>query len=125
MAVREFELEHGFVVGRGADAEKHFDVVLRELGSGDLIDASMAAEKVAFTPDGKAVSYTSDVLYGFELLRRQVQSIGDIQGPLSLKDLRKFHPDDLEKLQSEASELDRLVLAVADRGRDEPAGGNR
>ena len=39
--------------------------------------------------NGKAVAYTSDVLYGLNLLCRQVEYIGEIKGPLTINMLKK------------------------------------
>ncbi len=52
------------------------EVGLRELTSADLIDAQLEAEKVV-VQNGKAVAYTSDVLYGLNLLCRQMEYIGE------------------------------------------------
>ena len=119
MAKLDFQLTHGIPFGKGADAELQYEVVLRELNSGDLIDAALDAERVVFADEGKkAIAYTSDVLYGFELLRRQVSSVGVIQGPLTLKQLRLFAPEDLNLLQGKAEKLDSLMMDMSERGRD-------
>lgn len=113
MAIMTFNLEHGLQVGEKA----HFEVGLKELTSGDYIDAQLAAEKVIVNDD-KAIAYTSDVLYGIELLVRQVEYIGSIQGPISIKELRKLHQDDFKMLQDKASELDALIAQeLESRGR--------
>lgn len=113
MAVMTFDLEYGLTVGD----KTHHEVGLKELASGDYIDAQLAAEKVV-VQDGKAVAYTSDVLYGLELLVRQVEYIGAVQGPISVKELRKLHQDDFALLQQKATELDKLIAQeLADRGR--------
>ncbi len=113
MAIMTFNLDHGLKVGDVA----HFEVGLRELESGDYIDAQIAAEKVIVNQD-KAISYTSDVLYGIELLLRQVEYIGQVQGPISIKELRRLHPDDLKMLQEKASEHDSLITKELEkRGR--------
>ncbi|NAX01435.1 hypothetical protein CAG61_06110 [Vibrio sp. V34_P3A8T189] len=113
MAIMTFNLEHGFKVGENT----HFEVGLRELDSGDYIDAQLAAEKV-IVHDGKAVAYTSDVMYGLELLLRQVEYIGSVQGPISVKDLRRLHQDDFKMLQEKATELDALIAEeLSARGR--------
>ncbi|EOG1474684.1 phage tail assembly protein [Vibrio parahaemolyticus] len=113
MAIMTFNLEHGLKVGDNA----HFEVGLRELNSGDYIDAQIAAEKVIVNED-KAISYTSDVLYGIELLVRQVEYIGSVQGPISIKELRKLHQEDFKLLQDKAKELDELIATeLAKRGR--------
>ncbi|AWK84471.1 phage tail assembly protein [Photobacterium damselae] len=113
MAIMTFNLIHGFKAGE----ETHFEVALKELTSKDVIDAQMASEKVAVV-EGKAVAYTSDVLMGLELMRRQVESIGTFKGPLSVKDLCRLHPDDLSALQKKSEELDNLLAEeLATRGR--------
>lgn len=126
MAKIEFTLKHGIPFGKGRDAEMQYDVVLRELNAGDIIDASEDAERVMFSPSGGAVAYTSNVRAGYELLRRQIASIGDIQGPLEMKDLRRMHRDDMEMLQQKAEALDTLLMdaasKVVQRGEDEPVG---
>lgn len=113
MAIMTFDLEHGYKVGE----RTHSEVGLKELTSGDYIDAQLAAEKVIVSED-KAVAYTSDVLYGLELLVRQIEYIGVIQGPFSIKELRKLHQDDFKLVQEKATELDELIAKeLAKRGR--------
>ncbi|WP_153448481.1 phage tail assembly protein [Vibrio algicola] len=113
MAIMTFELPHGYKAGETT----HLEVGLRELSSGDYIDAQLAAEKVVMQ-NGVAVAYTSDVMYGLELLMRQVEFIGSVQGPLSIKELRKLHADDFNLLQQKASELDQLLIKELEaRGR--------
>ena len=122
MATMTFDLTHGFTVHGESGPVTHHEVALRELTSADIIDAQLEAEKVV-VQGNKAVAYTSDVLLGLELMRRQVASIGDFQGPLSLKDLRRLHPDDLGALQAKTDELDKLLAEeLSRRGRSEPAG---
>lgn len=113
MAIMTFDLEHGLKVGDNT----HLEVGLKELNSGDYIDAQVAAEKV-IVHDGHAVAYTSDVLFGLELLMRQVEYIGSVQGPISVKELRRLHQDDFKLLQSKAEELDNMIAQeLANRGR--------
>lgn len=113
MAVMTFDLTHGLKVGETVNLE----VGLRELNSGDYIDAQLAAEKVV-VQDGKAIAYTSDVMYGLQLLVRQVEYIGKVQGPIDVKELRKLHQNDFTLLQVKASELDQLIAQeLAERGR--------
>lgn len=114
MAIMTFELEDGFAAGE----QTHFEVGLRELNSKDVIDAQLASEKVAVVK-GKAMAYTSNVNMGLELLRRQVEFVGSYQGPLSLKELYRFSPKDLDELRKKAEELDGLLAEELDeRGRD-------
>jgi phage FluMu protein gp41 len=113
MAIMTFELEHGFKVGEST----HTEVGLRKLTTGDYIDAQLAAEKVV-VQNNKALAYTSDVLMGLEMLGRQVEYIGQVQGPFSIKDMRKLHEDDFQMIQEKAEELDnQLAEALAQRGR--------
>ncbi|CAI0743477.1 phage tail assembly protein [Serratia ficaria] len=123
MAQMTVTLIHGLVTGKGtSDEATHVEVTLRELGSKDIVDAQLAAERVVIGENGKAVAYCSEVLMGLELLRRQIASIGSIPGPLSLKQLYQLHPKDLNKLTTQADELDDLLAEVADRGRADAAG---
>jgi len=123
MAVMTFELKHGLkAMGGGDEPLLHREVGLRELTAADLIEAQLDSEKVVVN-NGKAVAYTSDVLYGLNLLCRQVEYIGEIKGPLDIKQLKRMHVDDLGMLQDKAQELDMaLTDALADRGRSDPAG---
>lgn len=113
MAISDFSLYHGMPFGKGRDMELQYDVELRELTASDVIDSRIAAERVSLvqTEDGKTkpVAYHSDIIMGIELLRRQVRCIGEIQGPLSMKQLRSLHLEDLELLQQKAAELNKAV----------------
>ncbi|WP_265432818.1 phage tail assembly protein [Aeromonas salmonicida] len=123
MALTTFQLEHGLkAMGGGDEPLIYREVGLRELTAADLIDAQLDAEKVV-VQHGKAVAYTSDVLYGLNLLCRQVAYVGEITGPLDIKMLKKLHVDDFQLLQSKAQELDMaLAEALAERGRSHSAG---
>jgi phage FluMu protein gp41 len=123
MALITFELLHGIEAkGSGDEPLLYREVGLRELTTADLIKAQLDAEKVV-VQNGKAVAYTSDVMYGLNLLCRQVDYIGEIKGPLSLKMLEKLHIDDFSMLQAKANELDgALMEALAERGRSDSAG---
>lgn len=119
MAIMTFTLEHGYKV-TGADGEATYEkeVGLRELTASDIIDSQLEAEQVVELASGKVAAYTSDVCMGLNMLCRQVEYIGEIQGPLNMKQLRNLHRDDLTLLQNKAAELDRLVLEeIAKRGR--------
>ncbi|WP_270803884.1 MULTISPECIES: phage tail assembly protein [unclassified Aeromonas] len=128
MAIITFELEHG-LKAEGSDGESllYREVGLRELTTPDLIDAQLAAEKVVVHANGKAVAYTSDVLYGLELLRRQISYIGELPGPIDIKEIRKLKPEDFALIQSKAQELDQalaeeLANRIEARGRSDSAG---
>lgn len=113
MAVMTLTLIDGYVLG---DAT-YQDVGLRELTTEDLIDAQLAAEKVAVV-EGKPVAYTSDVIFGLEMLCRQIEYVGKVQGPLSVKELSKFSAADFTLIQQKAQELDAMILQELEaRGR--------
>lgn len=127
MAVITFPLEHGLkAMGSGDEPLLYREVGLRELSTPDFIDAQLAAEKVV-VHEGKAVAYTSDVLYGLELLRRQIEYIGEIKGPIDIKIIRKLHTEDFDLVQRKARELDQalaeeLAKRIEARGRSDSAG---
>ncbi|PMI33514.1 hypothetical protein BCT30_04915 [Enterovibrio norvegicus] len=127
MAKIEFSLEHGLLFGKGQDAEPHYDVVLRELTTRDVIEARTKAEQVVFVPDPqtgteRGITVVSEVKMGIELLCRQVASIGDIQGPLSVRQLYGLHVDDFALLNEQAERLDAAVEVAEKRGRLEQPG---
>ncbi len=123
MALITFQLEHGLkAMGSGDEPLLYREVGLRELNAADLIDAQLESEKVV-VQNGKAVAYTSDVLYGLNLLCRQVEYIGELPGPLTINMVKKLHVDDFALLQSKAQELDMaLTEELAKRGRSDSAG---
>jgi phage FluMu protein gp41 len=127
MAILVFELKHGLTVGKGADAETHYEVELRELTTADVIDSELAAEKVVVVGANgseKGIAYTSGVIMGLELLRRQVARIGEIDGPVSMKLLRQLHPDDMKMLNDKADEMDKALAGIGNRGRSDAVGEN-
>lgn len=128
MAKIEFTLEHGIPFGRGKDKEMQYDVVLRELTTADVIDARTDSEKVIFVPDdegnGKAITVVSEVSMGLELLRRQIASVGEIKGPLSMKQLRAMKLTDFDLLNIHAEKLDAATEVIAKRGRLEQSSGD-
>lgn len=119
MAIMTFMLKHGLPIKvEGGDATHYFEVGLRELSTGDILDARQAAERVVML-NGQAVAYCSDATLGLELLCRQVEYIGDIQGPLTANMVRKLHPDDFQLINDKAVELDKLMMQELEaRGRD-------
>lgn len=128
MALTTFELEHGLkAMGSGDEPLLYREVGLRELNTNDIIDAQLAAEKVVVHENGKAVAYTSDVLYGLELLRRQIEYIGEVKGPIDIKMIRKLHTEDFDLVQRKAQELDQalaedLAKRIEAKGRSNSAG---
>lgn len=125
MAVREFELKHGLVIGNGIVK----NVRLREPTAGDVIEAQDESEKLVMMPDPKngmtPTLVTSPARMGIEVLRRQILAIDDFNGPLDLSDMKRLHPEDLNLMQHEAEELEAFAAAefasqaVSQRGRSD------
>lgn len=107
MAEVTVELEKGLVVGE----KTHTTAVIRELTAGDIFDAQAEAERVVHTEEGPQL-VASPSAVGIHTLRRQIAKIGDVEGPLSLGEMRKLHPVDLELLQEECEKLEQAVIAA-------------
>ncbi len=117
MAEITFVLKHGLKVGE----DTLTDVVMRELTAGDVLGAKEESEKLCHTVEGP-VFVTSPTLMGANVLRRQIVRIGDMQGPLSLHDLRRLHTQDFVLLQRKADELDAAFLNAAEALRSDAGG---
>jgi phage FluMu protein gp41 len=119
MAVMTFELEDGLKVGDTA----HKEIGLRELTPSDVFEAQLASEKIGMI-NNRPYAYTSDIQMGMELLCRQVEYIGVVQGPFRVKELLKLSSKDFALLQQKSSELDNVIFPqevmeeVEVRGRD-------
>lgn len=117
MAKIEFQLKHGLPFGKGDDAELQLDVTLRELTVGDVLAAQEESEKVVATPTGY-VLVMSPTRLGIQTMRRQIKSIGKINGPLSVSEMEKLNPEDLSLISHHLNGLERTLLQeVEDRGR--------
>lgn len=98
--------------------EPQTEVTLRELTTGDLLDAELASERMMMSPEGVPVLVKSPALFGYELLRRQIASIGKIQGPISMKMLRSLSSEDLQLISMFAQTWEAAkAQQVVDRGR--------
>lgn len=118
MSTVSFTLEHGLKLGD--DTLK--DVVMRELGTGDIFEASEAAEKLV-TVEGEPQFIISPTLMTKETLRRQIKSIGNVQGPISVAELELLHPEDLNLIEQYSQVLDGTLAPkeVVRRGRPDSA----
>jgi phage FluMu protein gp41 len=128
MATHTFELIDGLATGEGDKRAVHKTVTLRTLTAGDLEDAALEAERVIRDASDNVTIATSPVLMSNNILRRQIQQIGGIMGPLPAPLLRTLSSIDLELIQAEAELLDaagrRSVEAALLRGRsEEPTAG--
>ncbi|EER46115.1 MULTISPECIES: phage tail assembly protein [Pasteurellaceae] len=98
--------------------EPQYEVTLRELTTGDLLDAEVAAERMIMSPDGVPVLVKSPALFGYEILRRQIASIGKIQGPITMKMLRSMTSEDLQRISVFAETWEATkATQVVERGR--------
>ncbi|HHE3551637.1 phage tail assembly protein [Pasteurella multocida] len=98
--------------------EPQTEVTLRELTTGDLLDAEVAAERMVMSPDGVPVLVKSPALFGYEILRRQIASIGKINGPISLKMLHSLISEDLNRISVFAETWEATkATQVVERGR--------
>ena len=118
MSTVKVTLNDGLTIGENTYKEAS----LRLPTAGDLIDATEEAEKLIATPDGGYQLMASPTLVGLHTLRRQVVSIGEHPGPLTLNELRRLSAIDIAMLQSHAELLESSTLMeTADRGRDSEA----
>jgi phage FluMu protein gp41 len=110
-------LEKGLTIG----GVTHTEAVIRETTAGDIIDASEESERLFPTPEGYEL-VQSPSQTAMNTLRRQIVSIGEIEGPLELAVLKKLSGDDLAEIQIKAQTLDAVALEAASRGRDHEGG---
>lgn len=113
MATVTVTLDKGLTIGDSV----HLEAELREPTAGDVLDAAQESEKLLPTPEGYRL-VPSPTLTGINMLRRQIVRIGDHPGPLTLAEVRKLSPGDLQRLQTVAEQLEGAALeALEDRGR--------
>jgi len=119
-------LTHGLTVGKAVFKK----AVLREPTAGDVIEAQEESEKLVTTFDEKNKPQhefiPSPTMVGVHVLRRQIKSIDDCSGPLSLDNIKSLHPEDLSLLQEKANELENAAVKVVEefesRGESEQSG---
>lgn len=97
------------------------DFVLREATSGDVMEGTEESEKAVLTPDGYQLIVSPSRL-GLAVLRRQIVSIGDVKGPISIAELKRLSTEDMKILQAAAEELElaaskQVAEALGARGR--------
>ena len=115
MAEKTIELVKGLVI----DNVAHTKAVLREATAGDIIDASTESERIIQADLQKPPQLVvSNTLLGMNMLRRQIVKIGDIEGPLSLTQMKLLSGTDLGMLQDGLEELEEAAFALELRGRD-------
>lgn len=105
-----FRLKHGLPYGPD-DKDRQYDVTLRKLDAGDLIDAELEAETLVQGPQGP-VLVSSPGKMGFLLTGRSIASIGCINGPFTLKQLAQLDADDLAIIDGKVQEYRFAILAT-------------
>ena len=118
MAQHTVTLEKGLTVGD----KNHNIATLRELSAGDVIAAMEESERVIMVPNGSGSVepslLLSNSLMGVNTLRRQIASIGDIQGPIERDQLNLLSDTDLMLLQQGVQEMDAATAEdISARGR--------
>lgn len=123
MSNNQFDLKHGLKVGD--DTLKNV-VMKASLTAGEIVEASKAAEQLVMCGEGEnkvPMFVLSPTLMSIESLRRQIASIGDLQGPISMHQISQLHEDDLKLLNEFASKLEAIKVSqeLAQRGRSDTA----
>ncbi|MFQ1004738.1 phage tail assembly protein [Gilliamella sp. CG22] len=105
----EIKLTSGLQIGD----ERVTTLTLRRLTTGDLLDSEMAAEQVRLTPQGHQLIASAAVMSA-ELYRRSVAKIGDLDGPLSMGQLKSLSLTDYNLLRNAYDALNNSVVEVAE-----------
>jgi len=96
--------------------------VLESLDSGPIIEAAEDSEKLIYGQEGPVLVQSPSRL-GAEILRRQIKSIGDIPGPLSLEMLGKLSGEDYALLDAASDDLDQAIAKeIESLGRNDATG---
>lgn len=105
---------------------REYRVTFRELTAKDSIDAESEAERLMETRNGGPVLVASPALRGIALLRRQIAAVGQIEGPLSPRQIGQLSERDLSRLMAAVSLLDSAMAGklVAERGRPDAVPGS-
>ncbi|EHO8462804.1 phage tail assembly protein [Escherichia coli] len=104
---------------------REYRVTFRELTAKDSIDAETEAERLMETRNGP-VLVASPALRGIALLRRQIAAVGQIEGPLSPRQIGQLSERDLSRLMAAVGLLDSAMAGklVAERGRPDAVPGS-
>jgi phage FluMu protein gp41 len=102
----QIKLKDGLLVGD----ELVTELTLRKITTGDLLDSEVAAEQVKLTAQGIQLIASSAVMSA-ELYRRSVAKIGDLDGPLSIKQLKSLSIVDYDLLRKTYDALNNPVIS--------------
>ncbi|EJG3808650.1 phage tail assembly protein [Shigella sonnei] len=122
------QLANGYVDlldGLPFGGSREYRVTFRELTAKDSIDAETEAERLMETRNGP-VLVASPALRGIALLRRQIAAVGQIEGPLSPRQIGQLSERDLSRLMAAVGLLDSAMAGklVAERGRSDAVPGS-
>ena len=119
-----FTLKHGLKLGDDLLKE----VTLREVRTGDLIEAQEESEKLVYGPNGGEF-VPSPALMNMHVLRRQIVSIDNFTATLTPAMFKQLHPDDFAMIQQQADLLEQASVNVVKegpkRGRSDTAAAGR
>lgn len=101
----KFELKDGLKVGMGDKIVTHKECEIGKVTTALLFEAREAAERPVATNEGHKLLISPTRLH-IELLRRRIKRIGDINGPVTEKELKSLSDDDMEIIATKAEELD-------------------
>ena len=105
------ELTSPIMIGK----EECNELILREANGGDVIEAQEESEKLVMTTDGPQL-VVSPSLVGLNVLRRQIVTIGSVQGPFDIVTLKRLSVPDLTTVQNTADKMDQAQLVqILDR----------
>lgn len=101
------------------------DAVLRSVTTGDIIEAGEESEKLIYNKEDEPELVVSPTRMATIVLAKQIVSIGNMQGPLTVDELKNLDPVDFNLLQDKAAELEKsdakkIIKAGETRGRSEP-----
>lgn len=115
----QIKLNEGLNVGN----ETIYYLSLRQLTTADLMDAELASESPIATPAG-ILLLSSPSKMGYELLRRSVCKVGDLDRTLSMKELRLLSETDFNLLRQSYSTLNNAnrEAGMSAEGREAAAG---
>ncbi|EAR7071120.1 hypothetical protein J8N54_001645 [Salmonella enterica] len=101
----KFQLKDGLKVGLDKDAVIHKECEISKITTFMLTDARLAAERLVPTPTGYEL-LVSPTRVDIELLSRRIKRIGDINGPISERELKSLSEDDMVIIAKMAEQLD-------------------
>lgn len=112
----------------------HKKAIMRDATVQDILEATEESEKLVMAPVGvddagnmqrEPQLVVSPTACGVNTLRRQIVSIGPLQGPFDSAMLNKLDPDDFHALQHHLQLREQAALqAVAQRGRGDGTGSD-